>query len=221
MDFNYSKERKVIKGPFHFFDGSFIVEFLEMEEDADCSTLLRATYKANRPLLRKGKQHPQAPPLHLHFDQIETFKILQGVLAVTYGYEQQEVILTPENTPFSIEKMVPHAPYPHPQLSGANGEDVIAILRAHPSAVPNPLDIIWFEHLFKHLDGCHREKKMPDLFQVLLSQHEGASAPVMLPGVHFLGSLRWWVPWKLQAVVAWAARLMGYAPVIQKYLKDE
>jgi hypothetical protein len=33
----------------------------------------------------------------------------------------------------------------------------------------------------------------------------------------WLGPLRWWVPWKLQAFFAAMGRLMGFTPVMEKY----
>lgn len=44
------------------------------------------------------------------------------------------------------------------------------------------------------------------------NRHVTGSALVMLPTWKFLGPLRWWLPWKLQAAFSYVARLMGKAP---------
>jgi len=44
---------------------------------------------------------------------------------------------------------------------------------------------------------------------------------VMLPGAWFLGPLRWWVPWKLQALGATIAQWTGKKTLLQKYLSKE
>ncbi|KAF2629786.1 hypothetical protein BU25DRAFT_420041 [Macroventuria anomochaeta] len=36
-----------------------------------------------------GKSHPQAPPLHLHFLQPETFLVTKGTFNTTIGYDLQ------------------------------------------------------------------------------------------------------------------------------------
>jgi hypothetical protein len=52
-------------------------------------------------------------------------------------------------------------------------------------------------------------------------RHATASALVMLPRWKWLGPLRWWLPWKLQAGFAWVARLMGYRALLKEYTPEE
>lgn len=112
----------------------------------------------------------QAPPLHIHFDQTETFKVLQGQMAVAIGYDQREVVLRPDNTPFDVPPMLPHSPYPHMDASKIS-EDTVVIVRAHPGGVGEPLDDAFFEDLFKHLDECWNDgNKMPNLVKLLTAQ---------------------------------------------------
>ena len=44
---------------------------------------------------------------------------------------------------------------------------------------------------------------------------------VWFPTTWFLGPLRWWVPWKIQAALAGVARLVGKMPAMQKYTAKE
>lgn len=108
------------------------------------------------------------PPLHIHFDQIETFKVLQGQMAVAVGYDQRDIILTPDNTPFDVPPMVPHVPYP----CASKGKDTVFIVRAHPGGVGEPLDDSFFEDLFKHLDDCWNDgNKLPNLVKMMTAQY--------------------------------------------------
>jgi hypothetical protein len=170
---------------------------------------MRVRLPANHHLLELGKKNPQVPPLHLHFDQIETFKILQGAYGVTTGYDLKDTILTPDSPPFHITPMMPHFPWPVPGKTG-NGEDTIILLVVHPKATEQPLGVDFFFDLFQHISDAYEQKKMPDLLKLMHAQHETASSNVMFPSLWFLGSLRWWVPWKLQAGVAMLASWMGY-----------
>lgn len=181
--------------------------------------LLRVTYKVSHPLVRKGKAYVQVPPLHLHFTQTETFKILRGNLGVSLGYDRVDHILGPEDEAFDIIPMVPHFPYP--VVRDGDDEDIVVLLWAHPGEVDNPMDDLFFEHLFRYLSRCHESGTMPSLLQVMLMQHKTDSALVMCPGWTGAGSLRWWIPWKLQGGIAWIAEALGYKPLLKEYMKDE
>ena len=43
----------------------------------------------------------------------------------------------------------------------------------------------------------------------------------MFPSATWMGSLRWQIPWLLQAGVAHVASYFGYTPEIKKYMLDE
>lgn len=129
---------------------------------------MRFTYKAGNPTLKLGKKHPLVPPLHLHWSQIESFQVVQGSFGVTYGYDLKDIILTPSNTPFDIERWVPHTVWPDP-ATATSSEDAVALLWAHPDC-ENSIDHVFFESLFRYLDECHREKKNPNLFQMVVTQ---------------------------------------------------
>lgn len=91
-------------------------------------------------------------------------------MALAIGYNEEEIVLRKDNTPFDIHQMMPHTPYPKAEATGQS-EDTIVLLRTHPGACDDPLDSVFFEHLFRHLDECWAAgKKTPDLVQLLVSQ---------------------------------------------------
>ncbi|KAI5362528.1 putative rmlC-like cupin domain superfamily, rmlC-like jelly roll protein [Septoria linicola] len=216
-EFDWNRERNVLRGPFPFFDNTMIFESLEVDS-AEATALLRITYTGNDPLLQKGRGHPLVPPLHLHFKQSETFKVIQGQMAAVVGYDEKEVIISSEDEkPYEIRPYTPHTPYCY-----GGDVDTIVLIRAHPAKDEDLLGALFFEHLFRHLDEAHRARKAPDVVQVMVMQHATDSALVMFPSAWFLGSLRWVIPWALQASVAKVASMFfGYTPEIKKFMHQE
>ncbi|EME44794.1 hypothetical protein DOTSEDRAFT_24778 [Dothistroma septosporum NZE10] len=158
------KTQKVIAGPYTLFDGSIKAEYLQ-DDDLDATFLIRMTITGGHALIDKRKSHPISPPLHLHFDQAETFKVLQGKWGVTAGYEQRDIILMPEDEAFTIPTWLPHTPWPVP-----TEEDSIILAWGHPKGVLKPMDVPFFEQIFLYIGECFEEKKNPDLLQMMLSQ---------------------------------------------------
>lgn len=104
-------------GPHKMFDGSFVIEFLQVPADLDATVLMRATYFGGHALTKLGKQHPQvgvssfsfvhantrqmliptqAPPLHIHFYQAESFIVESGAAGTTTTYGVIDTIHTTE-----------------------------------------------------------------------------------------------------------------------------
>ncbi|PYH45574.1 uncharacterized protein BP01DRAFT_365636 [Aspergillus saccharolyticus JOP 1030-1] len=81
-------------GPHKLFDGSFVIEFLQIPADLDATVLMRATYLGGHELTTLGKKHPQAPPLHIHFYQAESFIVESGAAGTTTTYETIDTIHT-------------------------------------------------------------------------------------------------------------------------------
>jgi len=52
-------------------------------------------------------------------------------------------------------------------------------------------------------------------------RHVTATAMVWFPTATWLGPLRWWVPWKMQAAFAAVARLFGKKPAMKAYTDAE
>ncbi|ORY18848.1 hypothetical protein BCR34DRAFT_596063 [Clohesyomyces aquaticus] len=98
---------KVVSGPFDLFSDSFRIEFLEPPTSLNATVLMRATYFSSSPLIQQGKSHPQSPPLHLHFDQSETFLVVSGSVGTTETWAAKDEVWTAENTPHEIKPWVP------------------------------------------------------------------------------------------------------------------
>ncbi|KAL4876820.1 hypothetical protein BJY04DRAFT_199300 [Aspergillus karnatakaensis] len=101
-------------GPHKLFDGSFILEFLQPGPELDASVLMRATYVGGHEHTKQGKKHPQAPPLHLHFSQSESFIIEAGAIGTTTTWGTIDTIHTTkvnhiQGTP--SPKLNPPVPY--------------------------------------------------------------------------------------------------------------
>ncbi|KAL4762790.1 uncharacterized protein BDW70DRAFT_158398 [Aspergillus foveolatus] len=55
---------------------------------------MRATYVGGHELTKQGKDHPQAPPLHLHFAQFESFIVERGAVGTSTTYEVLDTVHT-------------------------------------------------------------------------------------------------------------------------------
>ncbi|KAL4863458.1 hypothetical protein BDV12DRAFT_206457 [Aspergillus spectabilis] len=81
-------------GPHKLFDGSFILEFLQRGPELDASVLMRATYVGGHEATKRGKAHQQAPPLHIHFAQSESFIVEAGAIGSSTSYAVIDTIHT-------------------------------------------------------------------------------------------------------------------------------
>lgn len=178
---------------------------------------MKCTYKVDHPLNKNGKAHPQSPPLHLHFDQSESFRVVQGRVGTTLGWSATDRIFIASDGAYEIQPWVPHRFWPvAPELGQ---EDCILLLWSHPKDVPESMDDPFFETLLRYLSGAYERRKMPNLFLVMLTQHVSATALVVFPKAWWLGPLRWWLPWMLQGGIAALARLLGYKPLRDEFIK--
>ncbi|KAL3440049.1 hypothetical protein BJX65DRAFT_291212 [Aspergillus insuetus] len=91
-------------GPHVLFDGSFILEFLQPAPELNASVLMRATYKGGHEFTKLGKKHPQAPPLHIHFAQSESFLVEAGAVGTTTTYDAIDTVHT---TKASYNQVIP------------------------------------------------------------------------------------------------------------------
>lgn len=211
---------KTISGPHTLYNSSFILEFLEPPPALHATVLMRCTYLS--PSNKLGKAHPQAPPLHLHFSQSETFLVTKGTVGTTLGYETQDQAWKAGMQPYEIAPWVPHRFWPHPDAD----EDSTIYVWAHPE-VDEKMDRLFFENLLKYVSDASEASQVNggkvklDLVQMLVMQHATASALVVFPTVWWLGPLRWWVPWMLQAGIAGLGRLVGYRALMEKYTEKE
>ncbi|KAE8548872.1 hypothetical protein EYB25_009255 [Talaromyces marneffei] len=174
-------DEPVIGGPFSLFEGSFILEFLQPHPSRDASVLMRATYKHDHPLCEKGAGHPQG--------QVSTVK----------GWSATKRAWTRGDGGHEIKRWVPHSFQPVPD----SPEDTIILVWAHPGDVDEMMDRVFFKNLLlMYVSDVHEKKVTLNPFQIMLLQHVSATALVWFPTARWLGPLRWWVPWKVQAIFA-------------------
>ncbi|KAL2869128.1 uncharacterized protein BJX67DRAFT_371079 [Aspergillus lucknowensis] len=202
-------------GPHVLFDGSFILEFLEPSPE----------------LAR------DAPPLHIHFTQVESFIIEAGAIGTTTTYD---VIDTIHTITASHQQSAPRAGLSPPVPMRNDDDGVIPIppwtphnfwpvVPTHPfwstaegprswsggiltTDFPPDMDAAFFLAILSLVDAisAKRISMSPSLVATLLSmQTESDSAKIMAPTACWLGPLRWWVPWKAQVAVESVRKLLG------------
>ena len=244
-----TNKEKVIEA-FEIFDKSIYFEFLEPPSNLNATVLMRATYRNTHPLTKLGKNHPQAPPYHLHFSQSESFVVLSGRIGTTLGFECKDHIWTRANTidtgkAHEIKPWVPHTFWPvppqHPASTPgedkASQEDAVLLVWAHPQVSGNlvdggaDMDYIFFRALIMMASDMYDGKLAKNfgmgmvgaLGAILSLQEASDSAPVAVSGPMWLSEVRYWVPWKLQQVVAWLWRASGGRRdgLIQHYVPEK
>ncbi|KAL1601077.1 hypothetical protein SLS59_005746 [Nothophoma quercina] len=154
---------KTVSGPHTLYNSSFILEFLEPPPFLDATVLMRCTYLL--PAMSQGKAHPQAPPLHLHFQQSETFLVTKGTVGTTTSYELTDRAWSKGMEPFEIKPWTPHKFWPHPEAQ----EDTVLYLWAHPD-VDEKMDRLFFENLLMYVSDASEGKGRLDLVQMLVTQ---------------------------------------------------
>ena len=119
---------------------------------------MRSTYKASHPLTASGKSHPQSPPLHLHFKQFESFRVLSGAIGTTEGYSLEDRINTPETTKIAhqIPPNIPHTFWPVAGLT----EDTVILLWAHPDGGDADMDKVFFGNILRYLSDVHEKRRI-------------------------------------------------------------
>ncbi|EXJ56785.1 hypothetical protein A1O7_07129 [Cladophialophora yegresii CBS 114405] len=165
----------------------------------------------------------QSPPLHLHFQQAESFIVLSGEVGTTTTYSLIDTIHTPQNTPpsnpYHIAPWMPHRFWPSPAAT----EDTVMLVWAHPNpeGLADKMDRLFFQTLLMYVSDVREGKAALSLWQVMVVQHFSATALIMFPGLWILGPLRWWIPWVVQSICAYLALWMGYTPLLEKYMSQE
>ncbi|KIM96174.1 hypothetical protein OIDMADRAFT_33556 [Oidiodendron maius Zn] len=126
-------------------------------------------------------------------------------------------VLTAVDGPHEIPPWLPHTFWPAPSST----EDTVFLLWAHPDNVHQAMDRIFFTNLLLYFSDIHEKRVSLNPFQIMLMQHNSSTTSVWFPTVTWLGPLRWWVPWVVQASFAAVGRLAGMAPVMEKYTSKE
>ncbi|KAF1978199.1 hypothetical protein BU23DRAFT_550272 [Bimuria novae-zelandiae CBS 107.79] len=210
---------KRISGPFSQFEDSVIFEYLEPPASLNATVLIRATYvnPAVKQMNKSERKHPQSPPLHLHFDQWESFAVASGKVCTIETYEAKDLVHVKEDGVHRVPPWVPHTFYPCADAT----EDTTFYMWAHPEAVPEPMDRLFFQTLLGLVSDIHEKKAPMSVLQIMTTQHASATAIVMFPRAWWLGPLRWWIPWTFQSLAATIGTWLGYKALIERYVSAE
>jgi len=151
------------------------------------SCLMRVTYIGGHEVSKTGKSHPQvgiilasnfgpdcylpmltnqSPPLHIHFDQYESFQVLSGRVGTTRGWEAADHIVEPKDGVVKIGLYEPHTFWPVAEET----QNTTMILWPHPNAVPEPMDAVFFKHILFYLSDVFEGKAKLNPLQVMLMQ---------------------------------------------------
>ncbi len=131
-------------------------------------------------------------------------------------------------TPWTVDSLWPVPPSSHPNTRAEADVDAKVLVWAHPKlhspaegVFPPSMDHLFFQSILGYVSDVHEEKEKMNVLLVMLMQHETETAPVMLPTRTLLGPLRWWVPSKMQGVLAAMAKLQGKTAMLGKYVGKE
>lgn len=127
---------------------------------------MRATYVKDHPLCKQGKKHPQSPPLHLHFDQSESFMCLRGKIGTTEGYTTTDRVVTPADGLHELAPWQPHTFWP---VADAE-EDSTLVIWAHPQDVPDPMDWVFFHNMLGYLSDADAKKVTLNPLQMMMTK---------------------------------------------------
>ncbi|KAL4966689.1 uncharacterized protein BDV14DRAFT_198811 [Aspergillus stella-maris] len=242
----YSKAQRLsspLGGPHVLFDGSFVLEFLQPLPELDASVLMRATYVGGHESLKLGKQHPQAPPLHIHFAQWESFIIEKGAIGTTSTWDTIDTIhttnanhvqgcISPSSLPArddegatNISPWVPHQFWPlapdHSFWTTTEGVAYEASLpnaRTLTSSFPPDMDAAFFLAILALTDAM-MSKRVPMTPAVAANmfalQTASDSALLIAPNARWLGPLRWIVPWYAQQAMEVVRKVLGGRDVVK------
>ncbi|KAJ4352544.1 uncharacterized protein N0V89_007893 [Didymosphaeria variabile] len=185
---------KLIAGPFSQFNDSVIFEYLEPPASLNATVLIRATYvnPAVSALNKTGTKHPQSPPLHIHFDQWESFLMAKGKICTTSTYEAKEATHSRGDAVHHIAPYMPHSFHPCADAT----EDSTMYMWAHPEAVPDPMDRLFFQSLLGFLSDVHEKKASMSILQIMVNQ-------------------------SFQGLIAAVGRWCGYKGLIENYISPE
>lgn len=115
----------------------------------------------------------QSPPLHLHFQQSESFAVLSGQIGTVSSYSATDTIHTPVTTgvshPYEIRPWVPHTFFPSPDAT----EDTVILAWAHPgdNGRDDQMDRLFFQSLLMYVSDVAEGKEKLSLLQIMLIQY--------------------------------------------------
>lgn len=158
------KSAPTISGPYTLFNSTFTLTFLRPPPSLHATVLMRCSYLSSGTHL--GKTHPQAPPLHLHFSQSETFLVTQGSLGTTTGYDVTDTIWREGMAPQEIAPWTPHAFWPD---AGGEG-DCEVFIWAHPEVGEAGMDRLFFASLLRFVSDVAEGREGMSIVQLMVTQ---------------------------------------------------
>jgi len=168
-----------IAGPHVLYNRSFIIEYLEPEPIRNSSVLMHVRYVADNPETNLGKKYAQSPPLHLHFEQAESFVVLEGRIGTTTGWQCRDQVWTAKDGTQTIHPLTVHSFWPvtldeHPDTAGEAKVDCRMLVWAHPrleeSVYPPSMDHLFFQSLLGFASDVHEGKEKLDVALLMLMQ---------------------------------------------------
>jgi len=181
----FTRSQTTSQNPLVTDDGATLTEFLipEHPHDGFCvkQTFFREKYLK---LKADGREAVITPPYHWHVNQIEYFEVEKGSMILTVDDKNQ--IVTPKDGKLVIKPGVYHTFHFNPDST----EDLIVRIWAEPEDGATEQ---FFRNLFSYLDDCKKNKKAPNLFQLLLILHSSETYLVLPKVPKFIGKFvsRW------------------------------
>jgi hypothetical protein len=100
-------------------------------------------------------------------------------------------------------------------------EDAVILVWAHPAGGDADMDKVFFGNLLRYLSDVYEKKANLNPLKAMRMQDDTATIMLIFPTASWLGPLRWWVPWKLQAFIAAIARWTGTESIMEEYTDKE
>ncbi|KAF1919307.1 hypothetical protein BDU57DRAFT_512329 [Ampelomyces quisqualis] len=191
---------------FHHLGDAALYEPLSMPNGR---WVIRETHYIKNPLVKAGLS---GPPIHIHLQQDEFFKVEQGVLgAIKDGVEYT---ITKDDGVFVIPKHVRHRFWCHKSST----EDLVFTVWLDPCTETDHLfDLNILRNLTGYMEDCLKAGLEPSPWQMLLFFEDSSSA--LVPPV-----LSWMPNWLLTSVhhglALYAENVLGYKRSYPEYVKE-
>jgi hypothetical protein len=113
----------------------------------------------------------------LHFDQSESFRVLTGAVGTTSTWDVVDRVWTKEDGDQEITPWTPHNFWPSPTAT----EDTTILVWAHPTAVPEPMDWLFFQNLLMLVSDMSEKKVAMNPLPLMLLQYVSPLFPPLDP----------------------------------------
>ncbi|KAF1922274.1 uncharacterized protein M421DRAFT_413326 [Didymella exigua CBS 183.55] len=171
--------------------------------------VVRETHRIKNPIVKAGLS---GPPLHIHLQQDEFFKVEQGVLgAVKDGVEYA---VTKDDGILSIPKGTRHRFWSHTSAT----EDLVFTIWLDPcTETDHILDVNSLRNLTGYMHDCQKAGLEPSPWQMLLF-FEDASSVTIPPALSWMPN--WLLTWVHHRLAWYAENILGYKRSYSEYAKE-